>query len=114
VVDACYAGGGKSLTLAHKGIKVEPIEVRGRTVLLASSEEDQESKEIEDKGFGAFTYALYLTTRQGTFLDEDSDGWLSAGELEDALRRAVRSLVGASGQVPQVRGDREIEVVRVE
>jgi len=114
VVDACYAGGGKSFTLAHRGIRVEPIEVRGRIVLLASSEEDQESKEIEDKGYGVFTYALYLTTRQGTFLDEDSDGWLSAGELEDALRRAVRSLVGASGQVPQVRGDREIEVVRVE
>ena len=114
VVDACYAGKGKSVALAHKGIKVEPVTLGEGMVLLASSGEDQESEEAEDAGYGAFTYALFTIAKEGAFLDEDGDGWLSAGELESGLYKAVRRLVGRFGQVPQVRGDRGIRVLRVE
>ena len=75
--------GGKSMALAHKGIRVEPVALAGGVTMLASSKEDQESRELEE---------------------EDGDGWLSTGELEEG--KAMRELVGRSAQVPQVRGDK--------
>ncbi|MDL1956279.1 MAG: caspase family protein [Candidatus Desulfofervidus auxilii] len=88
IIDACFSGKGKSILPAGKpfiGIKKITPKIEYTTILL-SSEENEISTYIKDKGISTFTYALYeMMAKYGPVLDENKNGWLEVKEIAKKL-----------------------------
>lgn len=82
ILDSCFSGGMELGSPEH--------------ALLAASREDQESWETSLLEHGVFTYYL-LEALRSPANDVNHDGWISIGELSDAVQGPVEAYVQQHG-----------------
>ncbi|MDL1956276.1 MAG: caspase family protein [Candidatus Desulfofervidus auxilii] len=118
IIDACFSGKGKSILPAGKpfiGIKKITPKIEYTTILL-SSEENEISTYIKDKGISTFTYALYeMMAKYGPVLDENKNGWLEVKEIAKKLEEFTNSYAlkfASQHQHPVVRGNLNISLAQ--
>lgn len=126
IADACYAGGGRSIS-EKEGKKRPMINVKIKKTIekqktpvsnfgfIFAAKGDEISLSLEKTGHGVLTYALYQALRNDA-LDKDENGWISLEEVKDYLIRKVKKLALSTGgtQNPVIIGSPNILLAQVE
>ncbi|MFN3404374.1 MAG: caspase family protein [Cytophagaceae bacterium] len=87
IMDACHSGGSVELLAARGSSEEKAIAQLSRSAgihILASSSEDQTSKEVKELGHGIFTYLL-LNALKGEADGSPKDGKITVFELKSYL-----------------------------
>ncbi|MDD5629320.1 MAG: caspase family protein, partial [Elusimicrobia bacterium] len=105
MLDACFAGGGRSLSASDRPlIPARKLALPPGTVLLAASSGSQTSHEKKDSNHGLFTYYL-LAGLQGE-ADARRSGRVRVGELAGYVKKMVPAAAAeelGAAQEPEVR-----------